>query len=172
MDPSTASEVIPPLAPEEDATPVEAPPPADEEKLAAPPAVVLEEEEAKETPAPPPHNHHQPGPAGATPAGPAAPPIGEMVGNEEETLLGVGMGEVGKVGSVPVKHDNNVVRFKDIQGYNKAKKDLAGVVDLLKDPKGTDVNARKLGGKTPRGVVIFGEIFWRYLAGFWYERKN
>ena len=171
MDPSTASEVIPPLNPEDDPSPGEPPIPADEEKLAVPPAVVLEEEvpKAPETP-----NQPQPEPPTTTtpqppttPAGSSSDPqptpaggngvIADLVGTEDETLLGTGLGMgVDTTGSVPVKHDNNVVRFKDIQGYGKAKKDLAGVVDLLKDPKGTDLNAKKLGGKTPKGVVIFG----------------
>ena len=139
VDPSTASEVVPPLNPDGESPPGETPAPADEDKLAVPPAVVLEEEETKEQ-----HQIHQ------KQQEPTAP--GE-IGAEEETTMTPATGS----GAVPVKHDNNVVRFKDIQGYGKAKRDLAGVVELLKDPKSTDANAKKLGGKTPKGVVIFGE---------------
>lgn len=138
VDPSTASEVVPPLNPDGESPPGETPAPADEDKLAVPPAVVLEEEETKEQ-----HQIHQ------KQQEPTAP--GE-IGAEEETTMTPATGS----GAVPVKHDNNVVRFKDIQGYGKAKRDLAGVVELLKDPKSTDANAKKLGGKTPKGVVIFG----------------
>jgi len=124
VDPSTASEVIPPLTTPDD-YPAENALSPDEDKLATPPAVVLEEEETKEV---------------------AAPETHEV---EEQVLDASGQ-------PVAVKHDNNVVRFKDIQGYNKVKKDLQGVVDLLKDPKGTEVMAKKLGGKVPKGVVFFG----------------
>ena len=162
MDPSTASEVVPPQNPEGDSSPGEASPPPDEDKLAVPPAVVLEEEESKEPLQQQQLQHchqpkqQQPHHLGSDPAS----PVGSVEpGTEEEApILPAGGALTSETsGSVPVKHDNNVVRFKDIQGYAEAKRDLAGVVELLKDPKATDAHAKKLGGKTPKGVVIFGK---------------
>lgn len=67
-------------------------------------------------------------------------------------MMGGGLFDIGKSKARVYMQSNTGVGFDDVAGIDEAKEELMEIVDFLKNPQ----RYRRLGGKIPKGVLIFG----------------